>query len=104
MEDNKAENAGSGQANQEQSAQEERITLKVRGQDGEELIFKIRKNTELKKLIDNYWARKGIAATSCRFIYDGERIKPTNTADELQMEDGDEIDVMLEQTGGAIIL
>ena len=81
-------------------ANADRITLKVRSQDGNELAFKIRKNTELKKLMDNYWVRLGVAASSCRFIYDGERIKATNTADELQMEDNDEIDVMLEQVGG----
>ena len=78
----------------------DRITLKVRSQEGNELVFKIKKNTELKKLMDNYCSRLGITATSWRFIYDGERIKPNNTAEELQMEDGDEIDVMLEQIGG----
>ena len=85
---------------QQQQQNNDRITLKVRSQEGNELVFKIRKNTELKKLMDNYWVRLGISTTTCRFIYDGERIKTTNTAEELQMEDGDEIDVMLEQVGG----
>ena len=83
------------------AAVNDRITLKVRSQEGSELVFKIKKNTELKKLMDNYCSRLGISSTSWRFIYDGERIKANNTAEELQMEDGDEIDVMLEQLGGS---
>ena len=42
----------------------DRITLKVRSQEGNELVFKIKKNTELKKLMDNYCSRLGITATS----------------------------------------
>ena len=37
---------------------------------------------------------------TCRFIFDGERIKDTDTPQILDMDNGDEIDVMVEQTGG----
>ena len=33
-------------------------------------------------------------------FFDGERIKDDDTPDTLEMENGDEIDVMVEQTGG----
>ncbi len=39
-----------------------------------------------------------------RFLYDGERIKETDTPEILKMTDGDEIDAMVEQHGGYILM
>ena len=50
--------------------------------------------------MDAYCTRQGLANNQCRFIFDGERIKDDDTPDTLEMENGDEIDVMVEQTGG----
>ena len=38
----------------------------------------------------------------CRFIFDGERVKEDDTPESLEMENGDEIDAMVEQTGGGL--
>ena len=35
----------------------EKLNLKVKSQDGEEVIFKIKANTQLKKLMDAYCQR-----------------------------------------------
>lgn len=35
-----------------------------------------------------------------RFLYDGERILEKNTPNDLNMQSGDEIDVVIEQVGG----
>lgn len=35
-----------------------------------------------------------------RFLFDGERLHEGQTPKELNMENGDEIDVVIEQTGG----
>lgn len=35
-----------------------------------------------------------------RFLYDGERILEKNTPNDLNMQSGDEIDVVVEQVGG----
>ena len=35
-----------------------------------------------------------------RFLFDGERIHETQTPKDLNMENGDEIDVVIEQVGG----
>ena len=35
-----------------------------------------------------------------RFVYDGNRLNPTDTPNSLEMEDGDAIDAFLEQIGG----
>jgi hypothetical protein len=33
-------------------------------------------------------------------LFDGEKIKESDTADSLELEDNDVIDLMIEQTGG----
>ena len=78
----------------------EQLNIKVKAQDGTEIFFKIKKSTQLKKLMDAYCQRQGLSNNQCRFIFDGERIKDDDTPDNLEMENGDEIDVMVEQTGG----
>ncbi|RHZ72473.1 hypothetical protein Glove_242g127 [Diversispora epigaea] len=79
----------------------EHINLKVVGNDHNEMFFKIKRHTQLKKLMDAFCARQGKSLNSLRFLYDGERVRENQTPQELDMEDGDTIDVMVEQTGGA---
>ncbi|KAL5721205.1 Small ubiquitin-related modifier 1 [Ranunculus cassubicifolius] len=52
------------------------INLKFKGQDGNEVFFRIKRSTQLKKLMTTYCDRQS-----------------------LEMEDGDEIDAMVHQTG-----
>jgi Ubiquitin-like protein (sentrin) len=78
----------------------EHITLKVKSQDGNELLFKIKKGTQLKKLMDAYCSRNGVSPSTVRFLFDGVRIQENNTPNDLNLEDNDQIDAMVEQTGG----
>mmetsp|Transcript_38289 Transcript_38289/g.79621 ORF Transcript_38289/g.79621 Transcript_38289/m.79621 type:complete len:94 (+) Transcript_38289:123-404(+) len=78
----------------------EPITLRVRDQTGEETFFKIKKTTKMSKVFDTYASRKGVQASSLRFMLDGERIEPGQTPKTLELDDQDQIDCMLEQTGG----
>ncbi|KAI8989482.1 ubiquitin-related domain-containing protein [Pilobolus umbonatus] len=78
----------------------EHINLKVVGNDRNEVFFKIKRSTQLRKLMDAYCERQGKAPGSIRFLYDGARVLPYETPNELHMEDGDSIDVMIEQMGG----
>ena len=79
----------------------EQLNIKVKAQDGSEIFFKIKKTTQLKKLMEAYCQRQGLSNNQCRFIFDGERIKDDDTPETLEMDNGDEIDVMVEQTGGS---
>lgn len=72
----------------------------MKAQDGNEVYFKVKRTTKLKKLMDAYCARVGKEPGSVRFLFDGERIQPDATPEQLEMEDEDEIDAMVEQTGG----
>mmetsp|Transcript_100166 Transcript_100166/g.146230 ORF Transcript_100166/g.146230 Transcript_100166/m.146230 type:complete len:98 (+) Transcript_100166:160-453(+) len=78
----------------------EHINLKVKGQDGNIVHFKIKKKTQLKKLMEAYCARQSLQMDQIRFLFDGNRLRDTQTPDELEMEDDDVIDAMLFQVGG----
>ncbi|KAL8103353.1 small ubiquitin-related modifier 1-like [Apium graveolens] len=92
------------QANTEEdkkpSADGAHINLKVKGQDGNEVFFRIKRSTQLKKLMNAYCDRQSVDINSIAFLFDGRRLRGEQSPDELEMEDGDEIDAMLHQTGG----
>lgn len=78
----------------------EHINLKVLGQDGQVVHFKIKQHTSLKKLISAYCARSKLAQATVRFRFDGQPISENDTPRGLDMEDGDTIEVFQQQTGG----
>nr|ACJ83845.1 unknown [Medicago truncatula] len=79
------------------------INLKVKGQDGNEVFFRIKRNTQLKKLMNAYCDRQSVDFNAIAFLFDGRRLRAEQTPDELEMEDGDEIDAMLHRTGGSVV-
>jgi len=50
----------------------ETITIRVKDQNGEETMFKIKKSTKMMKVFATYAARKGVEATAMRFVLDGD--------------------------------
>ncbi|KAJ1450521.1 ubiquitin-related domain-containing protein [Pelagophyceae sp. CCMP2097] len=77
------------------------LNIRIRDQTGEETFFKVKKTTKFDKVFSTYAARKGVNANSLRFLFDGTRLQGSQTPDELDMEENDQIDCMLEQQGGA---
>jgi len=63
-------------------------------------VFKIKKSTPLKKLMNAFCSRQAVEINQMVFLYDGQRVLPEETPAQLGMEDGDLIDAMLHQTGG----
>lgn len=90
--------AGAGAA---AAAPDTSVTLKVTSQDGEAVFFKVSRKTPMRKLMSAYSGRTGAAADTLRFLFEGHRIADADTAETLDMDDGDIIDVVLQQTGGA---
>jgi small ubiquitin-related modifier len=76
------------------------LNLKVVGADGQEVHFKIKSTTPLKRLMAAYCERQKSSPDSLRFLYDGQRLTNDQTPEGLGMEDGDLIDAMAAQTGG----
>merc|ERR1719453_2098170 len=81
--------------------EEETITIKVRDQTGEEMMFKVKKETKMSKIFTAYAQRKGVDLTALKFILDGQRVTEQDTPKMLEMEEGDQIDAVMEQLGGA---
>jgi small ubiquitin-related modifier len=84
----------------EVKAEVPQVSLKVVNADGAEMYFKIKRGTQLKKLMDAYCKKQGISRSSVRFLFDGSPIDENKTPDDIGMEDDDVIDAMVEQTGG----
>ena len=95
-----AENSESASKEQQPASDSVHLNLKVKSQDGNEVYFKVKKTTQLGKLMNAYCSRVGKDMSTVRFLFDGERIQPEATPEQLDMEDEDEIDAMVEQHGG----
>ena len=60
----------------------------------------VKKETKMSKIIDAFCQRRGTDATAFKFFFNGQRINRDHTPKMLEMEDGNQIDVMLEAVGG----
>ena len=85
-----------------ESAQLNAVQLRVVDSRGNEVFFKMKRTTPLGKMKKAYAQRHGLILKSIRFLHDGIHISDTATAEELEMEDGDSIDVFFEQLGGGL--
>ncbi len=77
------------------------FTVKVVAQSGEDVIFKVTPTTKLSKLMDAYLKRSGLEKTSVKFMVDGQRVNDQHSIEEAGIQDGDQIDVVIEQVGGS---
>jgi len=77
------------------------LTIRVKDQSGEETFFKVKTSTKMGKVFGAFAKRKGVESAAMRFIYDGRRVANDETPESLDMEDQDQVDCFLEQTGGS---
>ncbi|PKX94283.1 SUMO family protein SMT3 [Aspergillus novofumigatus IBT 16806] len=77
----------------------EHLNIKVTDNNNE-VFFKIKRTTQLKKLMDAFCERQGKQLSTVRFLFDGTRVRPEDTPDSLDMADGDTLEVHQEQIGG----
>ncbi|KAH0509422.1 Small ubiquitin-related modifier 3 [Microtus ochrogaster] len=67
--------------------QNDHINLKVAGQDGSVMQFKVKSHRPLSKLMKAYCERQGLSMRQIRFRFDGQPINETDTPAQLEMED-----------------
>ena len=79
---------------------EDLLNIKCVSQDRDEVCFRLKTTTPFQKMFDAYASQTKLNAASLRFLFDGTRINPTASPGALQMEDGDTVDVYMEQVGG----
>lgn len=75
------------------------LNIKVTDNNNE-VFFKIKRTTALKKLMDAFCERQGKSPNSVRFLFDGTRVQASDSPNTLDMQDGDTLEVHQEQTGG----
>ncbi|EGP91926.1 unnamed protein product [Zymoseptoria tritici ST99CH_1A5] len=97
-----SENNGSpaGEKPEDQQPVSEHLNIKVTDSSNE-VFFKIKRSTQLKKLMDAFCERQGKSPQSVRFLFDGQRVNSSDTPDTLEMADGDCLEVHQEQIGGS---
>ena len=78
-----------------------RVTVTVVATDGQQLTFLLNTESTLERMMGMYAKKKAADLGSIVFLFDGSRVLPHQTPAELDMENGDVIDAMLHQTGGA---
>jgi small ubiquitin-related modifier len=59
------------------------IKLIVKNQNGFEVRVTYKRLSPLVRLMNAYCARSGDAFESCRFLFDGQRLKPDHTPDQV---------------------
>ena len=70
----------------EEQQQSEHLNIKVTDNNNE-VFFKIKRTTQLKKLMDAFCERQGKSIQSCRFLYDGTRVNPTDNPETVSCRD-----------------
>ncbi|KAG8493001.1 hypothetical protein CXB51_010220 [Gossypium anomalum] len=70
--------------------------------DGNKVVYNIKRNAKLIKLMHAYCRKKQLDIHTVRFIYEGHRVPGKCTSDQLNLEDGAEICCMFHQAGGGV--
>ncbi|KAK7242431.1 small ubiquitin-related modifier protein [Aureococcus anophagefferens] len=79
---------------------ENSLNIRIRDQTGEETFFKVKKTTKLDKVFNAAQRARAPTRTPLRFLFDGQRVRGDQTPQDIDMDDGDQLDCMLEQQGG----
>lgn len=61
----------------------EHLNIKVTDNNNE-VFFKIKRTTALKKLMDAFCERQGKTPNSVRFLFDGSRVQPSDSPDTVR--------------------
>ncbi|KAF2993263.1 hypothetical protein E8E13_001253 [Curvularia kusanoi] len=94
---------GSPAQKPEDAGPSEHLNIKVTDNNNE-VFFKIKRTTQLGKLMNAFCDRQGKNISSVRFLFEGTRVGPTDNPDTLDMQDGDTLEVHQEQIGGSCLM
>ncbi|WJX47180.1 hypothetical protein P8452_33901 [Trifolium repens] len=77
------------------------VNFSIRGQDGNELFFKLNQDRYFKSAFQTYCQRLNLEYGTINFMFDGKPIRGDRTTPRmLKMIDGEQIDAAKHQTGG----
>lgn len=68
----------------EEAGSPDHVTIRIRDSEGNGFFFfRIKRKTPMQKLMETYSVRLGISSGILHLLYDGERVKPDMTADDV---------------------
>jgi len=76
--------ASPGAGKPEEPPASEHLNIKVTDNHNE-VFFKIKRTTALKKLMDAFCDRQGKQPATVRFLFDGARVQPTDSPDSVSL-------------------
>ena len=78
-----------------EEAEKELLEVKLRTVDkrASEVLVKIKQTDTMETLMNNYSQKTGIERANLKFFLDGEQLESGATAEDLELEDGDIVDV-----------
>lgn len=74
---------GSPNAERNEAGGAEHLNIKVTDNNNE-VFFKIKRSTKLEKLMNAFCERQGKTLQSVRFLFEGQRVQPTDTPDTVR--------------------
>lgn len=77
-----SDNQENGSPNAE-AQRDEHLNIKVTDNNNE-VFFKIKRSTKLEKLMNAFCERQGKTIQSVRFLFEGQRVQPTDTPDTVR--------------------
>ncbi|KAJ0333899.1 hypothetical protein COL922a_010271 [Colletotrichum nupharicola] len=78
------------------------INVKIVDTTGHTIVFKIKRDTRMQKVMAAFCERQGKDPKSVRFIFDGTRLVEDDTPRILDLEEDDVIEAQQEQIEGAM--
>ena len=79
------EQSPGGAANPEEQPKTEHLNIKVTDNNNE-VFFKIKRTTQLSKLMNAFCERQGKTMQNVRFLFDGARVNPTDSPDSVSVD------------------
>lgn len=85
------------------AADSNQINLVIKDPQGQETHVRVRRTTRLRKLFDAFCKKSNTDANTLRFFFQGARINDEETADDLNLKEGDVIDAFVRQVAGSLL-
>ncbi|KXG33713.1 small ubiquitin-related modifier 1 [Sorghum bicolor] len=77
------------------------INVKVQSQTADDVFFRVKRDLKLRRLMDMYCGKHSLHPKAVLFLDPvGRTIRPNQTPNEVGLDDGDAIHIMLTQVGG----
>ena len=77
------------------------INLTITDAQGEQMCFKLKRTTKMRRLFHAYCKRVSLDPSTIRFFHEGESIDEDQTPDDLVLKDGANIDAFVRQVAGS---